>query len=318
LGTCCDWIIDGGAYARLMTYPGVLLLAIGYVLAYMSAQRYGRSEPVGRTAWIAAAAVLGGLVWAYALDRTRAAGLVRVDVLQCIGASLMILSALGANHERRRLGYCAALALVVALTTPLQQSWVPGPLPDAVAGYLAQWPSASGQRVLALFPLFPWLSYAASGVALGMLWGRTRDAQTLELMLMRMLVVGACVALLTNPSWLPGRWLASSEATAALLRVLYKTALCCVMIGPAIALARAPQVLRGPIAMLGRSSLLVYWVHLQFAFGTASRPFASSLPTSAWAYATLLLMAAMWGLVALRNTRRASWIRGLIRRPATG
>ena len=179
--------------------------------------------------------------------------------------------------------------------------------------------------MLALFPLFPWLSYAASGVALGMWWGRAlldsttaATSTTLELALIRLIVIGACVTLVTNPSWPPAHWLATSDAIAALLRVLYKTALCCVMIGPALAVARGPQLIRTPVALLGRASLLVYWVHLELAFGTASRPVANVLTTSAWTVATLLLIACMWGLAAMRNTRHVTWMRGLLRRHAVG
>jgi len=313
------WIIDGAAYARWKTYPGICFLAVGYGLALLCISRIARGQPIAKWhAFTSSVLVVAGVVWAYAFDPKRADGLIRVDVLQCIGASLMLISALGARSERRRPGYFIALAVIVSLVTPFMQSWVPGPLPSAVAGYLAQWPGADGERVISLFPLCPWLGFAAIGVAVGIAWARARSPVELATLLVRLMTLGALLALITNPSWPPLRGTAPPEAFAALLRLTYKAALCCVMIGPALALAHAPNFIREPLAVFGRSSLLVYWVHLEFAFGTVSRPLARSLSYEAWAYGTALLMGSMWVLAALRNTRHATAIRAFWRPPVTG
>jgi uncharacterized membrane protein len=313
------WIVDGAAYARVATYPGIALLLLGYGLAYVSTHRSARGEAVAPWAVASAlGAILAGLFWAHAVDPLRAEGLIRIDVLQCIGASLMLLSVFGARAARRRPAYCLLLAAAVALATPLLQRCVPGPLPGALAGYLAQWPSAEGQRVVSLFPLFPWLGFAAVGAAVGLAWGRAVRSENLELQLVQLVAFGACTALLSNPSWAPVRWLASYEAFTSLARLTYKAALCCVMIGPALALSFAPKPVLAPIALLGRSSLLVYWVHLQFAFGTVSRPLARSLPISTWATGTIALVACMLALAALRNMRHAVLNRGFWRPRVTG
>jgi uncharacterized membrane protein len=348
------WIIDGAAYRRFTTYPGVLLLIAGYTLAFLCARRWARgrgwgvlstiydrwsvglkrsatgttpgqpvvpvesaarrSSSLGAFAIGALLCVSAGLSWAFQVDRLRAEGLIRVDVLQCIGASLCLLSAIGARGAWRRPMSFVAIAVAIALATPLMQSWVPGPLPVAVAGYIAQWPNADGQRVLSLFPLFPWLGFASFGVAVGLAWGRASDALALELelLLMRLVVLGVAVALITNASWPPMRWFAPPEPIAALAQLLYKTALCCVMIGPAIALSHAARGIRAPLVLLGRASLLIYWVHLQFAFGTVSRPISRGLSLTGWALGTLALIACMGALAAVRSLRhpalfRRSW-----------
>jgi uncharacterized membrane protein len=189
------------------------------------------------------------------------------------------------------------------------QSWVPGPLPPALAGYIAQWPSADGQRLIALFPLFPWLAFAALGVMIGLAWGRVQNSAELESLLVRQIAHSAAQAQQTTTT---------PEPIAALMRLIYKVALCCAMIGPALALTHAPKAIRAPIVLLGRASLLVYWVHLEFAFGTVSRSLSKSLAIADWAYATLALCGCMWALAALRNTRHATSIRGLLGRPVTG
>jgi uncharacterized membrane protein len=171
---------------------------------------------------------------------------------------------------------------------------------------------------MALFPLCPWLGFAAIGVAIGLAWGRAQNAAELEALLVRLMTLGAAIALITNPSWAPLRWIAPPEPFAALTRLAYKAALCCVMIGPALALTRAPKAIRAPLMLFGRSSLLIYWVHLEFAFGTVSRPLARSLSFQAWASGTLVLIACMWALAALRNTRHAMTVRAFGRGPVTG
>jgi uncharacterized membrane protein len=310
------WIVDGAAYARGATYPALALLTIGYALAYWGTVRLARAERA--RAWLISgcALALAGVLWAQQVDPRRAEGLLRVDALQCIGMSRILLSLVGTRTEHRRSLTFFALAAAVALITPLQQSWVPGPLPEALAGYVAQWPGR-GPRALALFPLFPWLSFAAAGVAIGLLWGRPRQQQTLEAQLVRTITAGAIIALLINESWPPARWLPRVDALVSLLRVTYKTALCLVMIGPALACARGLRLLNAPLQTFGRASLLVYCAHLEFAFGTVSRPLARRLSTPQWVYGTAALMLAMWALAALRTSgltpRRV--INTLLKRP---
>lgn len=313
------WIIDGAAYGRTETYPAIALLLLGYGLALFTSYRIAHGRAYARWHVLAACAlVLAGSAWAHVVDPLRAHGLHRVDVLQCIGASLMLLHALGARSSRRRPGLFVALAASVALITPWLQRALPGPLPSPVAAYFAQWPSEQGERVMALFPLCPWLGFAAIGLAIGLAWGRAQNAAELEAQLVRLMTFGAALALITNPNWAPLRWIAPGEPLAALTRLAYKAALCCVLIGPALALTRAPKAILAPLVLFGRSSLLIYWVHLEFAFGTASRPLARSLSFQAWALGTAVLIACMWVLATLRNTRHTMSIRAFRRRPVTG
>jgi len=316
------WIIDGAAYSRAATFPALGMLAAGYVLALQGVSRFGRGDETWAWASRAAGGValaLVGIAWAYRVDPTRADGLVRVDVLQCIGASLCILSSLGARaHSHPHPGLYVGLATLTALATSELQRAVPGPLPEALSAYIAQAAEDPSQRRLALFPLLPWLSYAATGVALGLGWGRLRSEVQLHRLLVCLVASASVAALLTNGSWTPMRWIQTPQPLTLALRVAYKTALCLVMMGPALALSHAPRVIAAPLALLGRNSLLIYWVHLELAFGTLSRPVASRLGTTSWAWGTLLLIAAMWALATLRRYRHSLGIARWSGRTATG
>jgi hypothetical protein len=67
----------------------------------------------------------------------------------------------------------------------------------------------------------------------------------------------------------------------------------------AVARAYAPIIV-APIETMGRASLLLYWVHLEFAFGAASSSFSRSLGYTPWAIGTLALIVAMWLVAQIR------------------
>jgi hypothetical protein len=182
----------------------------------------------------------------------------------------------------------------VALASPALRGWMPGPLPSAIAGYVAQWPTPPGQSTATLFPLFPWMSYALVGACLGLHIGRAHQqgrASRLALMLAAAalpLGLATCeplpVATFLREQW---PWLTQ------LLRTTYRLAAALLLGGLAIALVHRRIPLREPLLALGRASLVVYWVHLQFAFGSASKPIARALDFEAWAMGLVLLTAVM-------------------------
>jgi hypothetical protein len=57
------------------------------------------------------------------------------------------------------------------------------------------------------------------------------------------------------------------------------------------------------LVILGRASLLVYWVHLEFAFGAAARPFSRRLDLFGWALGSAILLCAMWFMAYVRVMR---------------
>jgi hypothetical protein len=135
------WVIDAGGYAQPRTYPAQLLLLGAYALAYYAFGRLAlRPLRHAGLALVAGAALALGLwlVSIYAPERAR--NLLRVDVLQCIGVSLVVLSALAAlrgKHFGGRGAYLAA-ALACAVLAGWLRTIMPGPLPEAIAGYLAR------------------------------------------------------------------------------------------------------------------------------------------------------------------------------------
>lgn len=257
--------------------------------------------------WISALAA-AGVLFALGLAQValhapeRLTGVLRVDILQCIGGSLALVAlAAGLLRERfaRAAPYCA-LACAAAFLASWTRSWVPGPVPVPLAAYLGQWPAAAGKSVIGLFPLFPWMAYAAAGVALGLSWGRLAEAR-LELRVWQLAVVALAVALTikeSNPALY--ELLQSAPYLTQPLRVANRLAWVIAFAGLSAALCRWSRELVAPLETLGRASLLVYWLHLPFAFGVAASSISKSLDLRAWAAGSLILIVAMWCAAALR------------------
>ena len=299
------WIIDGAGYAKPSNYLAQALLLIAYGLAYHG---FGQLPTHARRGAILSATaivpfgVAMQVVSLVAPDRARS--LLRVDVLQCIGASLLLLTALGAVRRERFAGarFYIVAAIAVALSTGWMRSWVPGPLPEAIAGYIGQWAPSAGRPIMGLFPLFPWFAYALLGAALGLTWGREPDARKVETHVIGLVAIGAAIGLVTSESWPPiYQLLRQHEWLTQPVRVMYRVGLVLALLGLALAASRrAVDAPATPLEVLGRASLLIYWVHLEFAFGAAARPIVRQLDWRGWALGSAALLAAMWLLAYAR------------------
>jgi uncharacterized membrane protein len=315
------WVIDGGAYARPGSYFPILTLTFAYVVAHYALGKLPRAP--GRAAWsgmLAAAAWCAGILWLRMYEPVRLRGLLRVDVLQCIGASLVLLNLLAAKGRMRlpRSVLLLGLTVLAGLATAWLRPLVPGALPEALAGYIVQWSNQDNKPVLALFPLLPWVGFACIGAVCGLGWSRASDAAQLELQLIVVVALGAYLALITSESWTPAYMLARKHAwLGPLLRLGYKIGLVCVLMGVALAITRARTAAFAPLQTLGRASLLVYWVHLEFAFGVAAKPVVRGLDLPGWALGTFGLMVAMWVLASARLHISLDALRGLRRGTAT-
>jgi uncharacterized membrane protein len=304
------WMLDGAGYRQWEAWTAALPLALGYGAAYFALEAWGTRAPARRWVVVAAAAgTLGYAVLSVFLPE-RLFALLRVDVLQAIGASLAIVWCLRAPLRRvPELGL--ALALAVALLTPWVRAVLPGPLPVAAAAYLGTWQLPSGQTTTAtLFPLFPWLSYALVGATLGLRLGRAERRRTggATRLAIGLAAGSAGLAVLTSEALPPARWVVTEWTwSVQVIRVAFRTTATLVLGGLAVALCtrRIGQLGAGVIA-LGQASLIVYWVHLQFAFGAAVKPIVHQLDMGQWARGFALFAAAAIAF-------SACWLRGRAR-----
>src|SRR5262249_25142226 len=130
--------------------------------------------------------VLGGA------GRSFAHEMLRVDILNCIGLSLVIAAYIAspADVATRRVPWAPALlALAVVFVTPaIERLRSPVWLPRALSFYI------TGPKPGASFPLFPWLAFLLAGCVAGAYWVRVLRGGALARTLLVGAVLGAALA----------------------------------------------------------------------------------------------------------------------------
>jgi uncharacterized membrane protein len=239
--------------------------------------------------------------------------LLRVDILNTIGVSMMlmgvvcwaVLSIGPASHVRQVLGITGgAAALLISLLTPLLwTTWRPYWLPWPIASYIDGVHNL-GQPQSWLFPVFPWTAFAFAGLAAGFVlrsdWARQREAAVFAL------AGVAGVALICLARWMNARpvqiypvydfWHTSPNF------FLIRVGLLLAILSLAYAWCRWGQGQWGfsPLIQLGQTSLLVYWVHIEFVYGRLSivPKHAAGIWTAS--FGLLVIFLAMLALSTLR------------------
>jgi len=212
-----------------------------------------------------------GLPWAPWTD------LLRVDILNTIGFSMMLMGVmcrLAGGGRSRSATVAATVALAIALVTPLLwTTWrwrlLPWPLESYVNGvHTFKQPQAW------LFPVFPWAGFAFAGLATGFMllgdWVRRWGAVAFALLG----AVGVTmIAIARGLDHLPRQLYAvydfwHTSPNFFLIRV----GLLLVILFGVYAWCRwgAAQWGFSPMIQIGQTSLLVYWVHIEFVYGRFS------------------------------------------------
>jgi uncharacterized membrane protein len=242
-----------------------------------------------------------GLAYLFRLQEHLLAGfkggwpmLFKVDILNAIGASLLLVAAVATPRlgRPRILWTLGAAAVVLGLGPIVGPATFPDWLPRPLTSYFG------GQRPMCWFPLFPWGAWALVGTAVGHLWAR--HSRT-ERGAARVFLLTAAVGVLMT-------------STVVLIRaidpyvVVYPSELVQQMgpgsfffrlgvIGALSGLAwAASQLSRGggfsPVIQLGQSSLFIYWIHVDLCYGGIARPVRGklTLPQAIVGLAALVLL----------------------------
>ncbi|MFT3923075.1 MAG: heparan-alpha-glucosaminide N-acetyltransferase domain-containing protein [Myxococcales bacterium] len=295
------WLVDAGALIQWWLVRAWLPIALGYGLLFVSLRRWGSGQRVWPRALLAVLLCGVGFWQVEPLAPGRLPRLLQVDVLQAIGASLFLL-ALGQRSVRllERPALLSLLGAAIAGWTDYLTRAMPGPLPRALAGYVAKFEVPAGTPVPALFPLFPWLAYAFLGAAWATILKRARGQE--ERVIVGSALLGALLALLTSEAqpFVHG-WIAFQGWLIHPIRVGFRIGivLTILMLGWLWASGR-----RGRIGLaFGQNSLRIYWAHMLFAYGVLGRALQKKLSFGAWALWLLPLFGAMWCLTRATVSR---------------
>jgi len=209
----------------------------------------------------------------------------RPDILNILGLGLAGTSWLSGRlmRSRRSVVWLLVPAIVIFALTPLSRVWLwPADLPARLEAYIRP---GNG---LGVFQIFPWAGYVPFGAFLGsLLLGARSDAEE-RAVLIRFMAGGAMAAAVgavgyfLDPNSRLMFW--AGPYTSLLMRTGLMTA---ALAASKWVVAAQPASLLEPIILFGQTSLFVYIVHVELAYGVWSLPIHGRLPLG-WSLAALL------------------------------
>ncbi len=242
--------------------------------------------------------------------------LLRVDVLNVIGVSLMMMgvacrvAAAGGAADPRQLRRATIVTAVICaaaiaiFTPPLWTSWRPHSLAWWLQSYINGVHTFDKPQPW-LFPIFPWAAFAFAGLAVGSLllseWARKNEARALALAGM------SGTALIALGLWLDARpvhlygvydfWHTSPNF------FLVRVGIVMIILFLAYAWCRwgAGEWGFSPLIEMGKCSLLVYWVHIEFVYGGLSIVPRHRVGIGTATLGLIVIFVAMTVLASVRN-----------------
>jgi uncharacterized membrane protein len=256
--------------------------------------------------------------------------LLRVDVLNILGLSMILMGVLCwlagndsvVGWRSRTSGAALAAAAVFALVTPplwttSRLNWLPWPLESYINGV-----HTFHQPQPWLFPLFPWMAFAFAGLAVGLFvfsdFAKRKEPVAFAVLGAAGVLAGLLSVLFDGSSvriYNPARydyWHTSPNfflmRCGILLVILFLTYAWC----------RWGLAQRGfsPLIQLGNTSLLVYWVHIEFVYGRLSILPKRQCGVPKATAGLFVIVVAMLALSVLRTQRKKRSAKALRRGPA--
>lgn len=325
-GHCFDaWLGTTPSEARVLywskfldTLPAPLFLFLsGISFALVTGRLRDRKNltdnQIAQTTILRGAEIFGfGLLFRlqeYLLGRPTApwTDLFRVDVLNVIGLSIVLMGVLCWISRKRATNFLLALFVSagIALFTPLVwTTWRPRTLPWYLESYV------NGIHIFDQpqpwqFPIFPWTAFAFAGLATGLFlfsgWAKKNEVRAL-------LSIGGLGVIF----YVAGLWFDSRPIQIYKIYDFWHTS-------PNFFLARLGIVLAlllvsytwcrwgpahrsfSPLIQMGQTSLLIYWAHMEFVYGRLSILPKNSSTILAASVGLLFMFLAMLAISILRT-----------------
>ncbi len=239
-------------------------------------------------------------LYVFGFPTSPASELLRVDILNCMGMAMLMLSPMAVFTTVERIRYCTILGVVIAALSPVVSAVDVWHAPAFISGYFA--PSYTG------FGFFPWASFLAFGMVMGSMI-RVVPREDLGRAMVWTMAIGlgfvmAARQLSDMPYSIYSKvdfWLDSPALTFIKLGVVLMI-LAISYLWMNFAAASRPSLFR----QLGTTSLLVYWVHVELVYGRWFGIWKERLSVGQVIAYTVALMALMTAL-SLLQTRGRSW-----------
>jgi len=245
----------------------------------------------------------------FVLSHGPAWSLLKVDILNIMGLAIVLAAAIWglAGRTRWRLAAFAAATAVFVWAAPLVRSLdALAALPDSIEGYLRPIPGLTN------FTFFPWLAFLMAGAFAGVLLDDARAGAADRRVNLWFAAGGLLLALAAYEcSFLPPLdprsrfWTTSASFFFIRLGVMVAT------IGLSYLWEQRPTAGKrfSPLQVLGRSSLFIYWIHVEMVYGLVSLPLHGAFTLAgAW-----VALAVFWGLMLAAAVMK-DWTKGKFNR----
>lgn len=295
--------------------PAVFLFLTGITFAFIMERGERDSLPLRsrlfaalkRSRYLFILAVLFRVqLWAFGYPQSPWKDLLKVDILNCMGLTMLVLSPLALISKEQRARVAAVIGLAIAAAAPIVSSMNWSWLPPQVSNYFV--PS------YIYFAFFPWASFLAFGISAGCILKMITADHLNRLMQWATLTGFGLILGGQYFSNLPYSlyphdaefWLNSPALIVIKLGVL--------LLMIAFAYLWSEYVLRGKwswVAQLGTTSLLVYWVHIELVYGRWFGGWKESLDNYQCGVFAVLLILLMLGLSIVRTRLKGTRLKGV-------
>ena len=233
--------------------------------------------------------------------------LLKVDMLNIMGLSMIFAALVWQVPQRRtaRIVTFAALTAAATFLTPLVRAvaWL-APLPDPLEAYLRPAGPYSA------FALFPWAGYLFAGVLVGDLIDAVRVSGRKPAPVQLAFAVAAVAAGTAayyasfQPALFPTARFWHDSPTIFFLRLA--TVVMLLPFAWVVEFLSARTAAFRAMVTYGRSSLFVYWIHVEMVYGMIAQPIKHALPLWVVQLGWAALCVALYGIVLLKNR----WMEG--------
>jgi uncharacterized membrane protein len=306
----------GGVYTTLALFGGfaaplfLFLAGVAIPFAAASHQRKSGLTPGSRDAVRAAAWALQKRGWQVVLIAHlfrlhsylwnlwgRWDSVFKPDILNILGLGLVAAAWCWGRSAvpARRMAWLLVPAAIILILAPLARGWWwPGLLHVRLEAYIR--PNGWGQ-----FAIFPWAAFVFVGAAVGQWIAQPRPAEDERPFHGRLALAGAATTIAGIVAYFVPSPFAPSDfwTTSASFFLLRTGVMTMALAGTWLWMSRTRARRWSPVILFGQTSLFVYIVHVELAYGLFSAAWKRSLtiPEAAVAYVlftALMLVAARW------------------------
>jgi hypothetical protein len=245
----------------------------------------------------------------FVLSHSPAWALLKVDILNIMGPSIVLGATLWGVFRTARariIAFAVATLAIVWVTPIIRQAASLAVLSDSLEGYLRPIPNLTN------FTFFPWMAFVTAGALIGVLLDAARSPEADRRVNMGLGIAGLAIAIAAyKASFLPPLGARSSFWTTSASFFFIRLGVMVGTLGLAYLWEQRPTAGRrwSPLQLLGRSSLFVYWIHVELVYGLISLPLHGAFSLrGAW-----IALGVFWCLMlaaAVGKDRAMKWWRG--------